>query len=305
MGFFQTLGQGYQIMGQEAKQKIADNRANIWTGVSVAGTIGTAILSWINGAKSARQIDAEEVALGRPLTFKEKAKLCWKNTLAPAATVIGSGAGAITSNRIQAGDIARLTTDVAVVTKAYNEFKKASNEVLDEKQQQKVQHVIGEEKRQNIDQKELDKLVEPEVPEGAARLSLYYEPTTGVSWFSNNDKIQAAVAEMKAEMKSLRPRTEESGEKYELGVNLYKLFEYTDAMSPEELASNLRHNIIFKHYGFNKGFWKDYIDDDDCISYTLDPGEVMYHGEMRLCYVINWDFEPSDMRCGKQLKRPF
>lgn len=305
MGFFQTLGQGYMIMGQEAKQGIIDNRANIFTGISVIGTIATSVVSWIGGMRSARQIDAKTAELGRPLETKEKVQLCWKNVILPAGTVLISGTSGITSNRIMAGDITRLTADAAIATRAYNELKRATNEVVTEKQQKQIQHEVGEQQRKEIDQQKLDEKVEPVVPEGAARLALFKEPVSRIVFFSTEDKVAAAVAKMETEMALMKPRSYDNPKSnLQWGVPLSRFFEILQAIPEDELEVSRKTDVVLDFYGFNKGYWKDGINDDDHIGYGLDPGETYYRGEKRLCYVIDWDKYPSDMNLGNKLKNP-
>lgn len=304
MGFLETIGRGYQIMGQEAQQKIADNRANILTGVSVIGTIATAVVSWISGAKSARQIDAKSAELGRPLSTSEKAKLCWKNVILPAGTVIGSGAGAITSNRIQAGDIARLTTDVVIATKAYNEIKKASQEVMTEKQQNQM--------RENIANKEIEQAKEqPRVinslpePQNNARNQLFMDKFSGIVFWSTTDKVWLAINKLQEMMRELTPRPKPiygcGRSRAEKGVH-YR--EWLGLIGADMSAIGIykKQISLHDHFGWNKGYWADGLDDDDCISCYMSPGEVEYQGEDRSCFVIEWDVDPSDMRLGDILK---
>ena len=70
------LIEGYKIMGKELAANAVKHRAGIGTAVSVGGTIISNVLSTRAGAKSARQIDAKAMELGRPLTVKETGK-CW------------------------------------------------------------------------------------------------------------------------------------------------------------------------------------------------------------------------------------
>lgn len=300
MGFLKTMQTGYQIMGQEAKQKIVDNRANILTGVSVLGTIATGVVSAFSGAKAARKIDAKAAELQRPLTTKEKAALCWKDFILPAGTVITSSASSITSNRIQAGDIARLTTDVAVVTKAYNEFKKATNEVVNEKQQQQIKDTIAEEKRRQMDPAVTNRLVDPEM--GMGRAQLFVDGFSGVQFFATVDKVRLAESKLQHMMAEIRPRTW-------LGYYTNSMIgvPYREWLSLIDAETNVptysRDVSIYANFGWNKGFWNDDIDDDDVISFYLAPGETIYRGEERSCYVITWDLDPSDMKLGDMVKR--
>ena len=298
MGFLKTVGEGYKVMGEQAKQKVADNRANIFTGMSVVGTIATAIVSAFGGAKSARQIDAKAAEMQRPLTIKEKAKLCWKNFIVPAGTVIGSSAGAITSRVIDSGDIARLTTDVAVVTKAYNEFKKASNEVLTEKQQQEVRNKVAEEKREQIKPGEFDNLPNPG---GFTLPQLFVDGfNPEVKFISTIDKVKLAISKMRTKMAETQPRARYGYSPAELGV---KWVDFLIAVGVETEGSVFKKGGVYKTHGWNKGFWQeDGTCTDDDISAYFVPGETEYMGEKRSCYIIEWDTEPSDMKLGDILK---
>lgn len=298
MGFFQTVGEGFKVMGEDAKQRVADNRANIFTGVSVFGTIATAIVSAFGGAKSARQIDAKALELQRPLTTKEKAKLCWKNFLVPAGTVIGSSASAITSRVIDSGDIARLTTDVAVVTKAYNEFKKASNEVLTEKQQMEVKDKIAEEKIQKLDPQKVNALQDPG---GRGVTQLFVDNFSGIQFFSTMDKVRLAASKLREMMADTKPRNRYGRSSVVLGVP------YREWLSMIGIDSNTgsvfnREVSLYKNYGWNKGFQDEGYNDDDQIEFYTSPGETVYQGEDRSCYLIIWETDPSDMNLGDMLK---
>lgn len=296
-----TIKQGYQIMGMEARDKVVANRANIFTGLSVVGTIGTAVVSAFAGAKSARQIDAKAAELQRPLTTKEKAKLCWKNFLGPAATVVGSSAGAIGSNRVMAGDIARLTADVTMVQKAYNEFRKASNEVLTEKQQEEVRDKIAENKMAEIPQKEIDRV--QDIPGGGYGVTQLFVDgfNPEVKFFSTVDKVELAMAELRNEMALLPARNKQGYSPVILGIPyvnwLYKIG-WVDPTTAFKTDS-----IIFKKYGWNKGYpEEDGTSNDDEISAYLKPGETMWQGQRRSCYYIEWDQAPSDMELGNLIK---
>lgn len=298
MGFLQTIGEGYKIMGQEAKQKVVDNRANIFTGVSVIGTIGTAVVSWLGGMKSARVIDAESARLQRPLELKEKAKLCWTNAILPAGTVIVSGASAVTSNRIQAGDIARLTTDVVVATKAYNELKKATNEVVTEKQQMAIKDKVAENNMEKITEKDLPPAPEPT---DYAHAQLFVEEFSGIKFYSTPDKVRLLVSELREEMKLVKPRNRYGYTPRVWGVAYSKFVDGIRKLDPNAMLID-KDTVIYKNYGWNKGYWDLEQDDDDEISCYFAPGLTKYHGEERSCLSIIWDQDPSDMNLGDSLK---
>lgn len=299
MGIFQTIGQGYQIMGQEAKQNMVNNRSNIFTGVSVLGTIATGIVSALAGAKSARQIDAAAATMGRPLTAAEKAKLCWKNYIVPVGTTIGASAGAIGSRVTDAKMIAGLTQDVTMISRAYSEFKKASNEVLTERQQMEVKEKVAEKDREKISEEQLARVYAAPSPIGDV---LFADDFSGLVWPSNKNKIELALAKCREEMNGLQPRNEQPFTPDILGVPFGTFLTWAGYFTSTGNGDVKDQAEIFKNYGWNKGDRTGSMNDDDPISCYLSPGERVYMGEMRPCYIIVWDVNPSDMRLGKYLK---
>lgn len=301
MGFFQTLGTGYKIMGEEAKQKIVDNRSNIFTGVSVLGTIATSIISAIAGAKSARQIDKKAAELQRDLTLKEKAQLCWKNFIAPAGAVVGSSAGAITSRVIDRNNITRLTTDVAIVSKAYNELKRASSEVLTERQQAAVNDKIAEKKMEEIPKEKIERVPDPNGGPGVSQLFVdgFNEE---IKFFSTVDKVRLNEAKLQQLMADVKAREKYVSSSTMLGVKYSNWLEL-NGYSSQSIDLRRKDSTILKYYGWNKGFAQpDGTSNDDIISFYLSPGETEYQGQLRSCYVIVWDQDPSDMRLGSLVK---
>ena len=298
MGFLQTIGEGYKIMGQEAKNKIEKNRANIFTGVSVIGTIATGIVSAFAGAKSARQIDAKTAELQRPLTLKEKAKLCWKNFAAPVGTCVSASAGAITSRVIDAGDIARLTTDVTLFSKAYSELKKASSEVLSEKQQIEIKDKIAEKKIEQPNPEKINRLPDPG---GPGVTQLFVDNFSGIQFFSTMDKVRLAESKLREMMRELKPRSRFGNTPTILGVP-YREWLAFNGINVNNSNMYDRDITIYKEYGWNKGYNDDGYDDDDSITFYASPGETLYEGQQRSCYILVWEQDPVDMRLGDILK---
>lgn len=301
MGVFQDISKGCEIMAQDTANWTQKNRANILTGFNVVGTIVTAVLSAFGGAKSAREIDAESAKLQRPLTTKEKAKLCWKNFLPTAGVGAGSIGSGIASNRIMAGDIARLTTDVTLAHKAINEWKKASNEVLTEKQQNEIKEKIGENKLEKIPAEDIQNV--QDLPSGGYGVTQLFVDgfNEEIKFFSTVDKVQLALSQLRTEMALLKPRDPHGHSPTVLGIPyvnwLYKIG-WTNSTKAYRSDST-----IIKNYGWNKGYMDDYgCCNDDEISAYLKPSETEWRGQMRSCYVIEWDTEPSDMKLGNILK---
>ena len=191
-----------------------------------------------------------------------------------------------------------MTTDVTLVTRAYNEFKKASNEVLDEKQQQKVKEQIAQKEFDKIDSNKVNQMVEPT---DIGRCQLFKDKFSGFVFFSTIDKLELRASKLREMMADLKPRSREGYSPTVLGVAYSEWLSYNDYFEKGEYASK-KDTTFLQYFGWNKGFNDDGYDDDDPIQFTLVPGETMYHGEQRSCYVLIWDVDPSDMRLGNTLK---
>ncbi len=288
------LTEGYKLMGQEAANWIDKNRARIGTGVSVIGTIVSNILSTKAGAKSGRMIDAKEAELGRPLTFIEKTKLCWKNHIGSATTAAASCAGAVYSDNQHVKDFNKVATAYAGVKKAYDFTKQATREALGEKKNAEVQDKIIQKKMAN----------DPDLKKKAAEIGSnpdpsvkqrYYDEASGEFLWSTKDDIMKAIHIMKLEMKALHPR-ERSGNLYR-GKWGIKLRRFHELVNHDISADKLNSKIM--NEGWNKGCEED-GSDDDRIGVTFSP--KLIDDETKTAIAICWDVEPSDMSMGDYLK---
>lgn len=290
------LIEGYKIMGREAKNYAIKHRAGIGTAVSVGGTIISNILSTRAGAKSARMIDGKEAELGRPLSTKEKIKLCWKNHLGAGAAAGAAIAGAGYSHNEHVKDFNKVATAYAGVKKLYDSTQKAAREVLGKKKNAELQDKINQKMiEENPEVKK--KIVEERANPKPGVFLKFWEPVTGEVIYTTKDKIELVLEVMRSEMRALKPREgKNSCYKNAYGVRLKRFFELGEWDIPK---TKLRSDTI-EYFGFNKGKEKD-GSDDDVIGVYYTP-MILDEETCEACVALNWDFHPSDMRLGDYVK---
>ena len=59
------ITRGLELLGDRCSSFYEKNKAHIFTGIGIGGTIATGILSAQSGARGARKIDKKEKELGR------------------------------------------------------------------------------------------------------------------------------------------------------------------------------------------------------------------------------------------------
>lgn len=289
------LIEGYKIMGREAKNYAIKHRAGIGTAVSVGGTIISNILSTRAGAQSARAIDSKEAELGRPLSTKEKIKLCWKNHIAPTATAGLACAGAGYSHNQHVKDFNKVATAYAGVKKLYDSTQKAAREVLGEKKNAELQDKINQKYIEEHPEVK-EKIISTPNPDPSVKRK-FWEPKTGETIVATVDEMKLAFTVMNGEMEAMKPRDGSNsvlGEYY--GIPILRLFDLVKHELPK--AKRMSDNI--KHLGFIKGKEKNGSDDDFINAYFTPM--LLDDETMETCLMINWETEPSDMRYGDYLK---
>lgn len=289
------LIEGYKIMGKELAAGVVKHRAGIGTAVSVGGTIVSNILSTKAGAKSAREIDAKEQELGRPLTRGEKIKLVWTNHIASGVTAAASCGGAIYSQNVNVQNFNKVAMAYSGIKKLYDSEKRARREVLGEKKDAELQDKINQKYiEENPEVKK--KIIETQANPDPSTMQKYFEPTAGITFFTTRDRIMNAIKSMKAEMKALPPRNKNVSLRNGMyGVRLCRFYELADPyITDEQLSSK-----VMRDMGFNKG--KElYGSDDDPIDVWFTP--MLINDDTESCIMINWQMDPSDMTYGDYVK---
>lgn len=288
--------EGYKIMGKETASYIKTHRAGIGTAVSICGTILSNILSTRAGAKSARMIDAKMVELGRPLDTKEKIALCWKNHAGSAATTVVSCIGAGYSHNQHVKDFNHVATAYAGIKKLYDSTKKATKEVLGEKKDIELQDKLNKKYLEDHPE-EKKRIVETTNNPNPGVTVKFWEPVTGITFFSTVDKINLVLQEMNSEMKLIEPR--KNGAQWvneHKRVLLMRFFELLDV----DIPLSIRESETMKFMGFIKGK-EDNGSDDDKIDCYFSP-MLIDDVTAETCTAINWVVRPSDVRYGDYVK---
>ena len=283
---------GFREIGNNIKRICINNKAHILTGLSVAGTITTGILSARSGAISARKIDRREQELGRRLTPGEKIKLCGKDFIAPVASGIVSVAGSIGSDIINTQTIARTNVSLIASEKAYEALNRKTKEVLGEKKTAQIKDEIAKEKA------DIQKIVTQEALDAAPRsgngaMYPFVDSYSGLLFYSNLDYINSVVLTMQNMMQDMHERGDEF-DYYDKEVGVHYT-EWLRALGFDESVWKTRERL---HQGWNRGFDPKGIDDDAIYFYrTTDERQPGF-----AVTIINWDPEPKDMRLGRLLK---
>lgn len=290
------LIEGYKILGKQAASYIHEHRSGIGTAVSIGGTIVSNILSTRAGAKSARQIDAKQAELGRNLKMQEKVKLCWQNHILPTATAGVSCLGAGYSHNQHVKDFNKVAMAYSGMKKLYDSTCKATREVLGEKKNAELQDKLNQKYLE--EHPEVKKqIVENRVNPDPSTQRKFWEPVTGISFFSTVDKIELAIKTMNAEMKAISPRVGNSSVVNEdKCIKLIRFFDLLDVDIPQAIAlSDTMQNMAFMKGHEENG------SDDDVISAYYTP-MLLDDDTMDTAAAINWETRPSDLRYGNFVK---
>ena len=286
------LADGYKAIGQKIGGWCMDNRAHVFTGLAVTGTITTGILSARSGARAARKIDRKEEELGRKLSFKEKMGLCGKDFILPATAAIISVGGAVGSDVVNTKTIGIQNAALIASEKAYEKLSQKTKEVLGEKKAKQVEDEIAKEKVEKsgiITQASLD--TAPRT--GSGTLFAYVDTYSNLLFWSNLDYINCVIKDMRALMHDLRPR----GDEYDYYDKIIGVpySEWLKSLGFDKKVWNCNER---KDKGWNKGYSPDGSDDDPIEYYTRpiewEPGFAVT--------AIYWEKDPIDMHLGRLIK---
>ena len=289
----QYFVEGLSVIGDFSKNFFQDNKAHIFTGLSMAGTIATGIISAKDGAKAARKIDQKAFIIGRELTTGEKIKLCWTDFIDAAVIGAGSCAATFASDAINTRTIADRTALLVASEKAYEELSKKTKEVLGEKKAKEVQKEVIEDKiKANPSMVSQSAFANaPRVGNGA--LFPFLDEYSGLPFWSNLDYINLWVNKLNEMMRELKPRDRVNNyTKQKIGV---PYSEWISAIGYDRKVANTPER---KNVGWNKGFDRDGTDDDviDYYRFTeeYEPGFAVT--------VLHWEKNPTDMELGCIIK---
>ena len=289
----QNFKDGLEAIGVGTRNFFQNNKAHIFTGLSVAGTIATGVIAANDGARAARRIDQKAFMIGRELTQGEKIALCWKDFVGSALVAAGTCASTIASDAINTRTIADRTTLLIATEKAYEKLSRKTKQVLGEGKAKEIKSEMIDEKI-----KEKPELVSkisfenaPRVGNGA--LYPFLDEYSGLPFWSNLDYIDLWIEKLNGMMRDLEPRNRVTNYyNQKIGVP-YSEWVCVMGYDKSFCQTNERKNT-----GWNKGFDKDGSDDDP-IEYCrftkeYEPGFAIT--------VLSWLKEPTDMQLGGLIK---
>lgn len=291
------LKEGFRVIGDWSRAFYDKNKAHIYTGLGIGGTIATGVLSAKGGAKSARQIDWKENELKRPLTVKEKIQLCWRNYAWAAVAGGLTCASDLKSDIVSTKLIAERTAMLITSEQAYEKLNQKTKEVLGDKKARQVQDEIAKEKVEKMEQSgAFSPYTLDNAPRcGSGTLYPYVDGYSGdtILFWSNPDYIALVVKSLNEMMKEIGPR----GDEYDYFDKMIGV-PYAEWLKSIGFGPQVWNTPEKRDMGWNKGYAADGSDDDPIgyfiTSKTLENGMPVN--------VITWEKNPTDMRLGRMIK---
>lgn len=287
------LADAYEDIWKRVGSFCQNNKAHILTGVGVAGTITTGVLSARSGARAARTIDRKERELGRKLTGREKAALTGKYFIAPGIAGTLSMLGTVGSDVVNTKTIGIQNAALIASEEAYERLSKKTKEVLGEKKAKQVEDEVTKEKVAESGLLLTRASFENAPRCGNGTLTPFVDEYSMLPVWSTLDYLTLTVKGMQDIMTDLEPR----GDEYdyydkEIGVP------YSEWLKGIGYDKKVWNTPERRHTGWNKGFAKDGSEDDD-ISFTTVP--IEYEPGFAVM-AIRWEKDPTDMRLGRLIK---
>lgn len=283
---------GFKVIGYEIRDFYSKNKAHIFTGLGIGGTIATGILSAKAGAKCARKIDKRRRELDRDLTFGEKAQLCWTDAILPISACALACFSDFKSDQINTKMIADRTTLLIASEQAYEKLSQKTRDVLGEKKAKQIRdEIVKEDVLQPgvITQEKLDNAPKT----GNGKMYPFMDGYTGLLFWSNIDYLRCCELKLREMMSEIAPRNADYDyDDRKVGVP------YSEWLSFLGFDRKVYSTQERKDIGWNKGFDKNGLDDDPIEFYTSavewEPGFAVT--------VIDWSKDPSDMKLGRLRK---
>jgi len=175
------------------QKTIVDNSPGILTGLGVAGTVTTAVLTGKAAYSSALKIAAaNEVSIGDmkgELEAKEKLELVWKEFIPPAAAGLVTIVAIIGANQIGSRRAAAFAAAYKLSEQLSDDYKKKVVETLGLQKEEKMRSEIAAEKME----------ANPPSPNMlivAGANALFYDELSGRYFHNTMDAVQRAVNEI-------------------------------------------------------------------------------------------------------------
>lgn len=174
---------------------VKTNSPAILTGIGMAGTITTAILTGKATIKAMKIIEQEEKKAGGRIDTIDKVKKTWKCYIPAGISLVGSMASILAANKILSSRNAALAAGLTASTEALKAFKESANEV------------VGQETADHIESNAVRKRFGHTIPSDTSKLAVLGKPETlcldtltGQFFWSNPNDIKAAVNDFNAEL---------------------------------------------------------------------------------------------------------
>lgn len=284
------LRNGYLAMGNWANDWYDKNKAHFWTGISMAGTVASAVSSANDTARIFRKCRKEHGCDPKELSVKDRLRLYAGNYVTTAACVGISIFGAGKSDHENGKVIAERTSLYLATKKSYELLKKNLKEVVGEKKAQQVQ---DREAQEQVKTKHITQQMVDEAPISGRGDQVFMDGYSGFLFRSNIDYLRLCEAKLQNMMADLAPRGDEF-DYYDRKVGI----PYSEWLSFIGAPKKVWDTPERKDHGWNKGFAKDGTDDDPIAFYTT----ATEYEEGKSCLVINWEQDPTDMKLGRLLK---
>jgi hypothetical protein len=178
-----------------AEKYVADNSPHILTGIGVAGTLTTAVLTGKASMKAARMIDSEQYNLHihaganerHELTNKEKVLLVWKLYIPPATLAVATVTSIVLANQIGTRRTAAMASAFVTANRMAEEYQKKVVEKLGETKESQIRSEVNQERLRNdpVENKQI-------IITGGGNV-LCYEPFTGRYFDSSMEDLKQAM----------------------------------------------------------------------------------------------------------------
>ena len=287
------LADGYGMIGKRIGAFCENNKAHILTGLGVAGTITTGILSARSGARAARVIDRKERELDRKLTAREKASLTGKYFIAPVVAGSLSVLGTVGSDVINTKTIGIQNAALIASEQAYERLSRKTKEVLGEKKAKQIEDEVTKEKVADSGLPLTRASFENAPRCGNGTLTPFVDEYSMLPVYSNLDYLTLHAKSLNDMMRELKARGDEY-DYYDKEVGV-PYSEWLKGLGYDKRVWGTRERV---HHGWNKGFDSE-GSEDDVIAFSTVP--IEYEPGFAVM-AIRWETEPTDMRLGRLIK---
>jgi hypothetical protein len=176
---------------KQAEKFTTDHSPQILTGIAVAGTVATAVLTGKATIKALRLTETRQRELdlsgsAHVIDFKETVANTWKCYVPPVAVGVVTISSILLVNQIGTRRAAAVAAAYAVSEKAYSEYKEKVVEKLGENKEQAVRDDIAQDRVRN------NPVTENQIIVSGGGKVLCYEPYTGRYFMSDMETLKKA-----------------------------------------------------------------------------------------------------------------